>query len=443
MKKAESREPSEVVGAMLREHVGADLGAAEYAAARSRFIDASVRATVRHRRSGRTRAIAVAAALLTVGSVAGWAYVHRSPARLTFAMGATRTPGVVSKYIVPAEGEHLPLYFSDGSVVTLSPAARARVGETTSHGAAVLVESGALTANVVHQATSDWSFVAGPFNVHVTGTAFDLSWDPSGELEIRMTSGAVVVHGPGAENGVEVRDHRRFVSGNRPSVSGSATRDVLGNAAENSLAPAENPLADSRRAHDNFESKTAMHGRESPRAVPAPEASADPIAALPSSSAQDELADDPWSVLVARGEYARVLDIAERHGMEETLGSASVEDLAALADAARLAGRGNLAERALLQLRARFPGTSRALSAAFLLGRMEDDGGNAAAAVSWYERYLGESPNGSLAAEALGRRMMAMRRLNDEESARRAAKDYLERFPNGPHAGIARQMLAR
>lgn len=441
--KPETREPSEVAGSTLREHVSAEPDAAAYAVTRSRFIEAAVQATQGERRSGKTHAIAVAAAL-TLGGMAGWVYLHRSPAPLTFAMGANRTPGAVSKYIVPADGEHLPLYFSDGSVVTLSPVARARVGQTTSQGAAVLVESGALTANVVHRATSDWSFVAGPFNVHVTGTAFYLSWDPSGELEIRMTSGAVVVHGPGAENGIEVRDHRRFLSGHDRRVTRSWTSEAPSSRSETSPTPVEGPRSDDPGAHGSSgDQKAVTHGRELPRAIVLPEILENRTEAPSNSASHAETSDDPWSVLVARGEYARVLAIAERHGMEETLGSANVEDLAALADAARLAGRGTLAERALLQLRARFPGTSRALSAAFLLGRMADDAGNAAGAVSWYERYLGESPNGSLAAEALGRRMMAMRRLNDEESARRAAKDYLERFPNGPHAGIARQMLAR
>jgi hypothetical protein len=75
-----------------------------------------------------------------------------------------------------------------------------------------------------------------------------------------------------------------------------------------------------------------------------------------------------------------------------------------------------------------------------LLGRVADDARDPAGAVGWYDRYLAEASHGSLAGEALGRRMLAIRRLNDAENSRRAASEYLDRFPGGPYAGVAREM---
>jgi TolA-binding protein len=90
----------------------------------------------------------------------------------------------------------------------------------------------------------------------------------------------------------------------------------------------------------------------------------------------------------------------------------------------------------------RFASAPAARSAAYLLGRMADDAGDARRAIDWYERYLTEAPSGSLAPEALGRRMLALRRLGDLTSARRAAEDYLRRFPEGTYNGVAREMVA-
>ena len=72
------------------------------------------------------------------------------------------------------------------------------------------------------------------------------------------------------------------------------------------------------------------------------------------------------------------------------------------------------------------------MSAAFLLGRMADDGGSPAQALRWYDTYLEQAPGGGLAAEALGRRMLALKRLGNVPQSQDAARDYLRRFPNGP-----------
>jgi len=92
-------------------------------------------------------------------------------------------------------------------------------------------------------------------------------------------------------------------------------------------------------------------------------------------------------------------------------------------------------------MRNRFSSSANARSAAFLLGRMADDSGSASAALQWYDVYLSEAPSGSLAAEALGRKMLAVRRIRGRDAALGIAEEYLRRYPGGAHAKVARELV--
>jgi hypothetical protein len=157
----------------------------------------------------------------------------------------------------------------------------------------------------------------------------------------------------------------------------------------------------------------------------------------------DSLAPAPPSFRdrVARGDFAAVITEAEARGVDTVVGTGSLADIAALADAARYAGRADLARRALLAERSRFSGSPEARSAAFLLGRMAEQS-SPATAVDWYDTYLTESPEGSLAAEALGRKMLAVRAASGAGASRPIAAEYLRRYPRGAVAQIAREIVA-
>ena len=115
-----------------------------------------------------------------------------------------------------------------------------------------------------------------------------------------------------------------------------------------------------------------------------------------------------------------------------------------LSDAARFAGHADRAKLVLEEVRRRFPGDARASVAAFDLGRIAfDDDAAYADAARWFDTYLGERPTGPLAREAAGRRMEALARSGDLAAAKRAAKRYLEDFPAGPHAEVARSIADR
>lgn len=144
--------------------------------------------------------------------------------------------------------------------------------------------------------------------------------------------------------------------------------------------------------------------------------------------------------MVARGHFAAVVADAEAHGVESSLAQRSLADLGALGDAARYLGRRDLARRAFVAQRTRFPRTTAASNAAFQLGRLADDDGRQTEAIGWYDRYLVEAENGPLAAEALGRLLVATSRVSGPSAARPIADRYLARFPQGAHAAIARDI---
>jgi TolA-binding protein len=144
------------------------------------------------------------------------------------------------------------------------------------------------------------------------------------------------------------------------------------------------------------------------------------------------------------GGFRDVLAEAKAVGIDAVLARRSLDDLAALATAARLSGENEIARRALSAQRSRFPGTAAAAEAAFLLGRLaEDVDRNPAAAAAWYDRCLEEAPVGDLAAEALGRQLglVATSATRTRAPVRSAARRYLDRFPDGPHAARARALL--
>ena len=116
--------------------------------------------------------------------------------------------------------------------------------------------------------------------------------------------------------------------------------------------------------------------------------------------------------------------------------------LSALADAARYSVRPEIAVRALVASRQRFPKTPFAHAAAFFLGRLADDRGAVAEGLAWYRRYLGETPDGPYAAEALGRKMLAVERISGRDAARGVAREYVARFPNGTYMLQAHAILA-
>jgi TolA-binding protein len=347
----------------------------------------------------------------------------------------------------PAERE-LPIRFSDGSVLRLAPAGRARVASVNADGAEIALERGSLDLAVVHRDSTRWLVRVGPFQVRVVGTRFETSWDPVSErFGVALREGAIVVSGP------ILGESRAIRAGERLTVSiatgtmevSSATQPItVAPSATAAAAPATAAPIDIATLPDEPAPKPgpaiAPSTSASTAAIRAPEAeprsSAKPADPAPS--------DAPgWRSLALDAKYKDALAAAEREGFDSIVASAGVADLYALGDAARLGGSGARASQAFTALRARFPGSPEAASAAFLLGRMaQDQRRDHAAAAAFFARYLSEQPGGAFAADAMGRLVEAHDKLGDRASARRAAERYLAVFPNGSHAAYAKRVLA-
>jgi hypothetical protein len=316
---------------------------------------------------------------------------------------------------------------------------------------------------VVHLPRAEWTVEAGPFTIAVTGTEFDVTWQDE-QLDLVMQSGTVNVHGPLAPQGIALHAGQHLaVDIARGELTIAESPAVTGSA-----APAS-PPPDARRTAAEPSPQThapAVPGGLPPSGPdpvagtraesPAPTASLLPSTSasavtLPTSTPGVEPAPSPptgtvpappsFREHIARGEFAAVITEAEARGIDTVLGAGSLDDVAALADAARYAGKGDLARRALLAERSRFAGSAEARSAAFLLGRMAETG-SPAAAVGWYDTYLAESPQGSLASEALGRKMIAVKASSSAAAARPFAEEYLRRYPRGAFAEAAGEILA-
>lgn len=318
-------------------------------------------------------------------------------------------------YVVGGAGTQIR--FSDGSEVALDPGAETRISELGANGGRLQLTKGSLRVAIKKVPEAAWTVEAGPYAVRVTGTAFNVSWAQTDQVfEIAMQNGSVVVTGPFVGSGVTLRAGQRMRSG---VAKGRFT-------VEDAAQPP--PLA-AVEAEDAAGSTEPAPAELSPGPVGPPATVKAPASPAPSSG---------WSEQVASGKFHAVLEEAERRGLDQTLATASLDELAALADAARYARRPQLARRALLSERQRFPRSARAREAAFFLGRLaEDEGGDAS---TWYDRYLEESPRGPYASQALGRKMMLIRGRSGSAAARAIASDYLARYPNGTYAAAARKI---
>jgi transmembrane sensor len=361
-------------------------------------------------------AFALAASLVLVFALQG-------SRPLTFVVGTADARGALGAWIAAPEVGELPVRFSDGTLLLLDRGSRARVTSTDTSGANITVERGHARADFVPRQHGQWRVDVGPFQVLVTGTRFDVEWDPGQEhFALALHEGLVTVSGPVIGEGRKVHAGetiQAFCKEKRVEISDDAAPATTPPGAERAVAPGAGPVAP----------------------VPPLETGPDPVAAGegPPSPAN---AHEGWRELAAAGKYRKALEAAERGGFEKECERASAEDLVALGDAARFAGQPARAVQALQALRKRFPADPRAGAAAFELGRVAfDQQGSFGEAAKWFAIYLRERPHGSLAREASGRLMESLSKAGDNTGARDAATKYLARYPSGPHSELARNLV--
>ena len=375
------------------------------------FLALSARRSERKRQNGLMLRVAAALAVVALVVLGRHWLELRDAGMLSYSVeGARKDPGGV----IQASGTAEPvLRFSDGTEVVFEAGSRGQVKSVAEHGARIAV-SGKVRVSVVHWRGARWLFDAGPFLITVTGTSFTADWrEVEGRLEIVLKTGSIAVSGLLSDEAIALRAGQRLVISTREKEV--LIRDI-------------DPVV------------AALPSTPSSQPAPSPQPSV-PSVAAPSATSEPIPVTSNWRADLAAGRFATILQQAEQRGLDKILAEASSEELAALSDAARYSRRDDVARRALTAQRRRFAQSARAKDAAFLLGRLEEAAQHPELALTWYERYLDESPQGTYTSEGLGRKMTMLQRLDGTGRARPIAEEYLRRYPNGTYAAAARALI--
>jgi hypothetical protein len=350
-----------------------------------------------------------------------WLQWPSAPGPLAFTIGSSPQLHQSGAFLAAPSDRELPLRFADGTRFALAGGSSARVASVDAHGAHLVIERGRAVVAVVHRAKSRWRVDAGPFQVAVVGTRFDLSWDVTARvMELHLDEGAVRVSGGLLNEALEVR------AGQRLRAFADNARVELSDADEDA-ATLRHSAQEQRR--DSAEAPQAEATADVPRpSVPGPSAAASVNAGPPL-----------WRTLAAAGKFRDALAAAELLGFEAECRRAPGGDLLALGDAARLSGSTERAEQAYTAAHGKLQNGGRA---SYGLGLVAfDQRGDFTRAARHFEAYLREQPGGSLRTEAMGRLLEAWQRAGRVGEARRVAERYLLLYPQGPQAARAKQLL--
>ena len=407
------------LGRAAREAITGEVSAREHAAGKERLLFELDRSAMPNRRRWVFPASA-ASLVAAAAAIALWFGFGAGTSGLTW-----RVEGVAltqEGYAAPpTAGPPATLRFSDGSDVVFAPGSRGRIGAVSAKSALVIVESGRASARLKPAARVAWIIDVGPFSIAAGDAAVDVAWVPTDEvLDVHLRSGKAIVRGALANGGM-------------------------------ALEPGQHLVAQLQKGTIRVEAETAAGGAPAAPSISVPSEPSATIATDVLDADSVDSAPAPagrtprsgWAQRVARGDFDGVLNEAQSYGIDTVLSKRPLADLVALADAARYRGRSSMARRVLIALRGRFPSSSDARTAAFLLGRMADDSDHSpSGALTWYDRYLAEAPDGAFASEALGRRMNAVEQISGRGAAKSAAQQYLRKYPKGSYAAVARDLAA-
>lgn len=310
-----------------------------------------------------------------------------------------------SRVVAPPErGETLS--FSDGSQLELGARAEIALSKLAPEQAHLELARGHVDATIHKGTGRAWTLAAGPYSVHVVGTAFSVDWDASSRFFA-----------------VKVREGKVLVTGGELRTGG-----ILLGAGER-IERQGPPAAAAEEARPSVA-----------KAMDAPPPTTEPSA--PRAAASVVPTVDDFRSQAAHGNWAAAMGVARRAGLDRLSRDLSAKDLLLLANTARYAGTSSEARGALLKLRERFPRTPSAAHAALLLAsQAEDRDKDFGEAERWLRTFLTESPQGELAAGARARLLAILLKRGAQVEAEQVARDYLRLHPNGQHVARAQAVL--
>jgi ferric-dicitrate binding protein FerR (iron transport regulator) len=169
-------------------------------------VEPEARARARRRR----RALLPALAGLSLAALALFLLVRDRSVRY-LVEGA---PVGVGGRVETAAGQRATFRFSDGTSIGLAGGSAGRVTARARDGANFAVERGRVSFDVAHRHRARWVVSAGPFEILVTGTRFEVDWsaEQGHALEIDLHAGSVTVRGALAGAGIALHAGQRLVA---------------------------------------------------------------------------------------------------------------------------------------------------------------------------------------------------------------------------------------
>ncbi len=332
----------------------------------------------------------------------------------------------VGHWIPALEEQESEIQFSQGSRFVISKASSVRILSHTQRLVHIELYNGGLHAQVKGNGITQWQISVGPFQLSVLGTRFDVSWQlPENKLNVNIHKGVVLVNGGSiSSHGIRLYEGQSLFADSRDGDY----RVVTGQT--DTAAPV---FADSKSE------EAAIEPSENDEETQQDSTLKNTNNALNSRVRHKE--EDAWQIHYENNDYIAAKNAVLSSGLSSLLQTASIGDLWKISQLFRNVGDSSNTERTLLEIRERYPKSSQARIAAFLLGRTKmEEQNNPKAAAEWFEQYIKESPKGSMIQEAYNRLFSIYSSHNRTEQARDAAGRYLKLFPEGVYVLRAKQL---
>ncbi|MCP4678415.1 MAG: hypothetical protein GY854_23455 [Deltaproteobacteria bacterium] len=406
-----------------------------------RILTASMKAERKDRPGRRTLVLAAAAcfaACVALGMIAlstDEAVKEDDPRTPRFKIGDAPEFAAQGSWARSDEGSSVHIVFENGSRFELVDRSSARIVETTPERVIVQLSSGRLDTWINSNGTTEWVVRAGQYSVTVLGTVFSVDWnEPRGDLKVRVKEGRVRVRDNKASRSDVTLQAGYLLSAN--SVTGEKVISDI-SSKQNQDIP---DIVDEVDEESELPSDEIVVTREADREMAQePDRSAD----RKHIEKADTNVSPVWKQQCLDRQFKDAVANAGATDIAEMGDTADLETLWQLAKSARYLKKGAAATVLFRSLRTRFPNAGRARTSAFLIAKTALElEGDKAGARRWFELYLQETGNGSLAEEALGHLMRIHISTGESEAAESTANKYLNRYPGGLFSERAKEILS-
>jgi TolA-binding protein len=371
-------------------------------------------------------------------------YSYLEPSAIVFWVGEDNNSiGVIGQSIETTRGETTSFNFENQSKIELRENSYARVTKSNTDEVVVELDRGEILADVEGAETTRWIIDLKEFKIQVLGTKFYSSWDDKKQLlDVRVEKGIVLVEGEMlGERGVTVPkgSHLR-VNGKTNFYARNDMTSLYYGPDEPSLlkgeAPPEPVLTEKQDAADV--EKTASSSDSSGKEKSRNQNSAHHGPNTKRFSKASPNNRPIWLQLFDNKQYTEAVGVATFEGLDTILDTSKADALWDLIKAARNIGNHDVAEQALLTYRRRFNHTPKSATAAFVLGKLYYHGRNdEKTALKWFRIYLEEAPTGTMARVARERVILILKKQGSS-SAKDEATKYIEEYPDAVFTDTAR-----